>query len=184
MERNREVAYHLRGAAPWAKDVCRSFPLLEISRLCLLSRCLQLGGERARTLASNLPLDREVDCDEKAFPLSACLHARMLSALRRSWPRPEANRQDRKESSRLPGTRTQVTVETYDGRLFQGSVSEAGADAFVLVYNRRRTTLPYGDVRKIKWPSEVSKQVMVAIGVPAVVGGLVVVLVLIGGLKG
>jgi hypothetical protein len=77
-----------------------------------------------------------------------------------------------------------VTVQTCDGRLFQVSVSEAGADAFVLVYNRRRTTLPYADVRKIKWPSEVSKQVKVAIGVTAVVGGLVVVLVLIGGLKG
>jgi len=77
-----------------------------------------------------------------------------------------------------------VTVETYDDRLFKGAVSEAGADAFVLIYNGRSTTLKYADVRKIKWPSEVSKQVKVAIRAAAVVGGRVLFFVLIGGLKG
>lgn len=77
-----------------------------------------------------------------------------------------------------------VTIETYDDRLWRGSVSEAGADTFVLAYNGRSNSLKYADVRKIKWPSEVSKQVKVAIGATAVVGVLVVVLVLIGGLKG
>lgn len=50
-----------------------------------------------------------------------------------------------------------VTVETYDGRLFKGSVSETEADEFVLVYNGRSTTLKYADVRKITWPSEVTR---------------------------
>jgi hypothetical protein len=77
-----------------------------------------------------------------------------------------------------------VTVDTYDDRLLEGSVSEAGADSFVLNYDGRSTTLKYADVRKIKWPSEVSKQVKVVIGAAAVVGVLVVALVLIGGFKG
>ncbi|MGC1967583.1 MAG: hypothetical protein WA673_14075 [Candidatus Acidiferrales bacterium] len=77
-----------------------------------------------------------------------------------------------------------VTVETYDGRLFKGSVGEAEADEFVLVYNGRPTTLKYADVRKITWPSEVSRLAKAAIGVAAVVGCLFVALVLLGGLKG
>ena len=77
-----------------------------------------------------------------------------------------------------------VSVETYDGRLFQGSVGEAAADAFVLVYNGRSATLKYEEVRKIKWPSEVSKQAEVAIEATAVLGGLMLALVLLGGLRG
>jgi hypothetical protein len=77
-----------------------------------------------------------------------------------------------------------VTVETYDGRLFRGSVSEAGADAFVLSFNGRPTTLKYEEVRKISWPSEVSKQAKVAIEVTAVLGGLLLAVVLLGGLRG
>jgi len=77
-----------------------------------------------------------------------------------------------------------VTVETYDGRLFQGSISEAAADSFVLVYNGWSTTLKYEEVGKIKWPSKVSKQAKVAIEVTAVLGGLMPALVLLGGLRG
>ncbi len=77
-----------------------------------------------------------------------------------------------------------VTIATYDDRLLQGSVSEARADAFVLTNNGRSTTLNYADVRKIKWPSEVSKQVKVAIGTVAIVGALFGFVVLLGGLRG
>ena len=54
-------------------------------------------------------------------------------------------------------------METYDDRLFRGSVSEAAADMFVPVYGGSSTTLQYAEVRKVKWPSELSKQVKVAI---------------------
>ncbi|MGD0427693.1 MAG: hypothetical protein ABSC10_13315 [Candidatus Acidiferrales bacterium] len=77
-----------------------------------------------------------------------------------------------------------VTVETYDGRLFRGSVSEAGADAFVLSFNGRRTPLKYEEVRKISWPSAAAKQAKVAIEVTAVLGGLLLAVVLLGGLRG
>jgi len=75
-------------------------------------------------------------------------------------------------------------VETYDDRLFQGSVSEAAADSFVLTCNGRSTTLQYEEVRKITWPSEVSKQAKIAIEVTAAFSSLFVALVLLGGLKG
>jgi hypothetical protein len=77
-----------------------------------------------------------------------------------------------------------VTIETYDDRLLRGSITEAGADTFVLAYSGRPTSLKYEEVRKIKWLSEVSKQVKVAVGAAAVVGGLVLFLILLGGLKG
>ena len=75
-------------------------------------------------------------------------------------------------------------METYDDRLFQGSVSEAAADSFVLTCNGRSTTLQYEEVRKIKWPPEASKQAEVAVAVTAVFGSLFVALVLLGGFRG
>lgn len=77
-----------------------------------------------------------------------------------------------------------VTIETYDDRLLQGSVSEAGADAFLLGHNSKSVTLGYEDVKKIKWPSEVSKQVKVVLGAAAVVGVIFGFVVLLGGLRG
>jgi hypothetical protein len=77
-----------------------------------------------------------------------------------------------------------VTIETYDDRLLQGSVSEAGADAFILGYNGKSTKLEYADVKKIKWPSEVSKQAKVVLATAAVVGVLFGLVVLFGGLRG
>jgi hypothetical protein len=68
-----------------------------------------------------------------------------------------------------------VTIETYDDRLLRGSIIEAGADTFVLAYSGRPTSLKYEEVRKIKWLSEVSKQVKVAVGAAAVVGGLALI---------
>jgi len=74
-----------------------------------------------------------------------------------------------------------VTIETYDDRLLQGSVTEASADAFVLTHDSRSVTLKYADVKKIKWQSAVSKQVKVGIATTAVVGGLFGLAVLLGG---
>jgi hypothetical protein len=78
-----------------------------------------------------------------------------------------------------------VTIETYDDRLLQGFVSEAKADAFILGYNGKSTTLNYADVKKIKSPSEVSKQVKVVLGTAAVLGVIFGLVVLLGvGLRG
>jgi hypothetical protein len=77
-----------------------------------------------------------------------------------------------------------VTIETYDDRLLQGFVNEAAADAFLLSYNSKSTTLNYGDVEKIKWASEASKQVKVVLGTAAVVGVIFGLVVLLGGLRG
>jgi hypothetical protein len=41
-----------------------------------------------------------------------------------------------------------VTIETYDDRILQGSISEAGADNFVLSYAGKSTTLNNSDVKK------------------------------------
>ena len=77
-----------------------------------------------------------------------------------------------------------VAVETYDSRRLQGFVSEAGTDDFVLSYAGRATTLNYRNVRTIKWPSPVWKQVKVMAGAAAVAGALFGLVVLLGGLKG
>lgn len=77
-----------------------------------------------------------------------------------------------------------VTIETYDDRLLQGFISEAGTDSFTLGYDGKSTTLDYADVRKIKWPSKVSKQVKLVLGAAAVVGVIFGFVVLLGGLNG
>jgi hypothetical protein len=53
--------------------------------------------------------------------------------------------------------RRSVTIETYDERRLQGSISEANADVFVLINKGRSTTLTYADVKKVKWPSAMSR---------------------------
>lgn len=77
-----------------------------------------------------------------------------------------------------------IVIETYDDRRLLGVVTEAGEDDFVLSYAGRTTSLSYADVKRVKWPSAVVKQVKVVAATAAVVGGLVVFFVLIGGLKG
>ena len=42
----------------------------------------------------------------------------------------------------------------------------------------------YGEVKKVRWPSEVSKQVKVAVGALAVTAVIFGLVVLVGGLKG
>jgi len=74
-------------------------------------------------------------------------------------------------------------VETYDNRRLLGNVTEAAADDFVLSYAGRSTSLYYSDVKSVKWPSAVSKQVKFVVSTAAVVGGLFLVFVLIGGLR-
>ena len=53
---------------------------------------------------------------------------------------------------------TRVSVETYDQRKLQGSISEANSDTFVLTVDGRSTTLNYADVKKIKSPMSRSKK--------------------------
>jgi hypothetical protein len=76
-----------------------------------------------------------------------------------------------------------VVVETYDNRRLLGTVTEAGAEDFVLSYGGRTTSLSYIDVKSVKWPSAVAKQVKIVAETAAVVGGLFLVFVLIGGLR-
>lgn len=59
-----------------------------------------------------------------------------------------------------------ATIETYDQRRLQGSISEATADNFVVTNEGRSTTLSYADVKKIKSP-------MLARAKRAVITGLV-----------
>jgi hypothetical protein len=75
-----------------------------------------------------------------------------------------------------------VIIETYDGTRFQGAISEAGSDDFVLSFAGRTTTLSYRDVKKITWPSSLGKQVKIAVAAALIVGTLVGVVTLIRGL--
>jgi hypothetical protein len=77
-----------------------------------------------------------------------------------------------------------VSIETYDDRKLQGSISEAGPDTFVLNYHSTSTVLNYSDVRKIKWPSPANKTLQTVIIVGGVCGALLLGVVLLGGLKG
>lgn len=63
-----------------------------------------------------------------------------------------------------------VSIETYDGRKFAGTISQAGADDFVLASVAGSTMFLYSDVKKIKSPMDPHKRgVIVSI---AVLGGL------------
>jgi len=77
-----------------------------------------------------------------------------------------------------------VSIETYDRRELQGSISEANSDTFVLSFHNNSTTLNYADVKTIKWPSALSKAAKTVIAVTAVTGGLFLAVVLLGGLRG
>lgn len=74
-------------------------------------------------------------------------------------------------------------IETYDDRKLQGLIGEAGPESFVLSFGGKSTTLNYADVKKIKWPSAMSKAAKTAILATTVVGGLLLGVVLLGGLK-
>jgi hypothetical protein len=75
-----------------------------------------------------------------------------------------------------------VIVETYDGTRFQGAVSEAGSDDFVLSFAGRATTFPYTDVKKISWPSSLGKQTKIALAAVLIAGTVVGIVTLIRGL--
>jgi hypothetical protein len=77
-----------------------------------------------------------------------------------------------------------VVIETYDNRRLQGFITEAKTDDFVISYAGRATALSYADVRKVKWPSPVLKQVELVGAAMATAGVLFGLLILAGGLKG
>lgn len=77
-----------------------------------------------------------------------------------------------------------VSIETYDGRRLQGSISEADADTFIITNGSRSSTLAYADVKNIKWPSSTAHYVMDIAGAAAVTGAIFGLVYLLGGLKG
>ena len=77
-----------------------------------------------------------------------------------------------------------VTVETYQDRLLQGSVSEAQADHFVLILQGASTTLTYAEVKNVTWKTHVSKHVWAVVAGAAVAGALYGLVRLLGGLRG
>ena len=58
-----------------------------------------------------------------------------------------------------------ATIETYDDRRLQGSISEATADNFVVTNEGRSTTLSYTDVKKIKSPMSAGKKRAIITGI-------------------
>lgn len=77
-----------------------------------------------------------------------------------------------------------VAIETYDNRRLQGYISEAGTTDFVLICASQSTTLTYANVKKIRWPSPVWRQVKVVAGAGAILAAIFGMVVLLGGLKG
>jgi hypothetical protein len=77
-----------------------------------------------------------------------------------------------------------VVVETYDNRQILGFISEARADDFVLSYAGKPTTLAYREVKKIKWPSPMKKEIEAFAGAAAIAGALLGLVALLGGLRG
>ncbi|HEV3038208.1 MAG TPA: hypothetical protein VHA33_10570 [Candidatus Angelobacter sp.] len=65
---------------------------------------------------------------------------------------------------------SRVSLETYDDRKLQGTISEAGEDNFVLTNEGRSTTLGYAEIKKIKSPMD--RRTKGAIVTAIVLGGL------------
>jgi len=94
-----------------------------------------------------------------------------------SGPDQQHNDKIKKKVAECIAHSRRVTIETYDDRLLQGSVDEAGPDTFVLIGSGGMTKLKYSDVKNIKWPSP---HVKTGIVIAIVVGGLVGLTVLLG----
>jgi hypothetical protein len=65
---------------------------------------------------------------------------------------------------------SRVSVETFDNRKLQGSISEADVDTFVLTNESRSATLAYDEIKKIKSPLD--RHTKGAIIAAIVLGGL------------
>jgi hypothetical protein len=68
-----------------------------------------------------------------------------------------------------------VAVETTDQRRFQGLVSEAESDHFVLALQGQTTTLTYAEVQRITWQQHVPRPIVavaVATGVALALYGI------------
>jgi hypothetical protein len=109
----------------------------------------------------------------------------LLAAHLRASPGPDQKHIDaikKKVASCLENAR-HVTIATYDNRILQGYIPEAGPDSFVVSFQGNPTTLLYTDVKKIKWPSPMSKQAQTILVVAAVTGGMLLSVFLLGGLR-
>jgi hypothetical protein len=49
---------------------------------------------------------------------------------------------------------TRVSIETYDRRKLQGTISQAGTETFTMFFEGQSTTLNYADVKKLKSPMD------------------------------
>jgi hypothetical protein len=96
-------------------------------------------------------------------------------------PGPDQKHTDaiKKRAAECVEKQRRVVVETFDGRRLQGAISEAEADSFVVSFGSRSTTLAYTDVMKIKWQSEISRQVKIGVGAATVALSLYLVVYLI-----
>jgi len=90
----------------------------------------------------------------------------------------------RKKVNACVDQQRRVVIETYNHRRLQGFITEAKTDDFVVSYAGRATTLSYADVRKVKWPSPVLKQVELVGAAMATAGVLFGLFILAGGLRG
>jgi hypothetical protein len=85
-------------------------------------------------------------------------------------PDPKHTEEIKKKVGHYVEREARVSLETYDARKLQGSISEAGPETFVLSNEGRSTTLSYADVKKIKAP--MSRRTKQAIVTAIVLGGL------------
>jgi len=110
----------------------------------------------------------------------------LISAPAWASPAPDAKHIDsiRKKVASCVDHQRRVVVETYDDRRMLGLITEARADDFVLSSAGHTTTLSYSDVKKVKWPSPLTKEAWAAIGAAAIAGALYGLVVLFGGTRG
>jgi hypothetical protein len=101
-----------------------------------------------------------------------------------SSPDPRHIESIRKKIDACVDQHRRVVIETYDNRRLQGFITEAKTDDFVVSYAGRASTLSYADVRKVKWPSAVLKQVELVAAAMATAGVLFGLFILAGGLRG
>lgn len=118
--------------------------------------------------------------------VASLLALALLATSLRASPGPDQKHIDsikKKVASCLENSR-HVTIETYDDRKMHGLISEAESDSFVLVFQSKSTTLNYADIKKIKWPSAVSREVKTILIATAVTAAVFVAVALLGGLRG
>ena len=121
------------------------------------------------------------------YKIVACVLVLMLTCSQ-IWGAPGPNEKHiekiKKQVAKCVEKPRRVSIETYDDRRLQGTISEADVDTFVLTQGSRSSTLAYANVKQIKWSSSAAHYMMVGVEAAAVVGALFGLVYLLGGLKG